>query len=121
MIATSESDNRARRAARNQSLFRDVNERVKEISDGLNAQLPLGEWICECADDTCTERIELTMREYEQVRVDPAHFAVAPEHVFPEVERIIEQSDRYWVVEKTGDAAAVAEQFDPRTHQRGDQ
>jgi hypothetical protein len=77
----------------------------------------LSDWICECADETCTERIELTPQQYEGVREDPTHFIVAPDqvHVVPDVERVIEQHARYWVVGKVGEAAHVAEKLDPRS------
>jgi hypothetical protein len=106
-----------RRAGKNQSLFRDVNERVSEVNKAHGLWVTLSDWICECADETCTERIELTPRQYEELREDPAHFAVAPamDHVVPDVELIVEQHHRYWVVEKVGKAAAVAEELDPRS------
>jgi hypothetical protein len=105
------------RAARNQSLFREINERVKQLNEGFSLVLPVGEWICECADDTCVERIELSAAEYEAVRVDGRHFLVAPgdEHVLLDVERVTERTDRYWVVEKFGIAGEMADRFDPRS------
>ena len=51
---------RAERAARNQALFRRINERVRDLNNAFSALSPVGEWICECADDTCVERIELS-------------------------------------------------------------
>ena len=109
-----------RRAGKNQSLFRDVNERVSEVNKAHGLWVTLSDWICECADETCTERIELTPQQYEEVRDNPTHFIVAPgpEHVIPDVERIVERHGRYWVVEKVGVAAAVAEHLDP--HPGGD-
>ena len=50
--------------ARTQSLFRDVNERVREINATFADFVPLGDWICECADNGCAERIALTTAEY---------------------------------------------------------
>jgi hypothetical protein len=110
------ADDRAGRAARNQSLFREINERVKQLNDGFSMVLPVGEWICECADDTCVERIELSAQAYEVVRADGTHFIVAPgdAHVFPEVERITERSELYWVVEKFGRAGEAADRLNPR-------
>ena len=101
-----------RRAAKNQSLFREVNERENEINNNTLWLV----FMCECADETCVEQIELTPEEYESVRENPTHFAVVPseEHVVPEVERIAEQHERFWVVEKVGEAGAVVIQLDPR-------
>jgi hypothetical protein len=50
------------------------------------------------------------MEEYEALRSDATHFAVAPNpsHVFLEVENVVGQTGRYWIVEKTGIAGAVA-------------
>ena len=49
-----DTNTRAARAGRNQSLYREVNERVKELNDAFDA-LPIGEWICECANEECFE------------------------------------------------------------------
>jgi hypothetical protein len=78
---------------------------------------PVGEWICECANDTCTELIEMTAAEYEAIRSDGARFFVAPgdEHVCPDVEKVTEHGERYRVVEKTGHAGSVARSHDPRS------
>ena len=110
------ADDRAGRAARNQSLFREINERVKQLNDGFSMVLPVGEWICECADDTCVEPIELSAQAYEVVRADGTHFIVAPgdAHVFPDVERVTERNELYWVVEKFGRAGEAAHRLNPR-------
>jgi hypothetical protein len=114
-------EERERRAGKNQALFREINERVEEINQAHDLWLTLSDWVCECADDTCTERIELTPQQYEEVRESPTHFAVAPsdEHVLPDVERVVERNLRYWVVEKLGDAGVVAEHLDPRSEADG--
>ncbi len=109
-------EERAARAARSQSLFRDVNERVREINATFNLRLPLGDWICECAIQECSERIEMTTDEYEMVRANPRRFTIAPgdEHLVPEVEIVVDRTERYWVVEKTGEAGDLAAKVDPR-------
>ena len=50
-------DERASRAARNQSFFRQINERVNELNEAFSLVLPLGEWVCECAEQSCIARI----------------------------------------------------------------
>jgi hypothetical protein len=104
------------RAAKNQSLFRDINERIEDLNEGFGLVLPVGEWICECANDACTVRIEMTADEYEAVRTEGARFFVAPgdEHVWPDVEEITARHERYWIVEKIGQAGRLAKQADPR-------
>lgn len=104
------------RGARTQTLYRDVNERVRAINNSFNDVLPLGDWICECANDDCAERIYVTPGEYEFVRADPTLFIVAPHdsHVFPEIEDIVERRERFWVVQKRDEAAELAARVDPR-------
>lgn len=57
-----DTNSRAARAGRNQVLYRELNERVREMNEAFDSLLPLGEWICECADEECFERIEMTHR-----------------------------------------------------------
>jgi hypothetical protein len=104
------------RAAQHQAIFREVNDRIGGLTGTLNAALPRAEWVCECAQTECYEPLEMSLDEYEAVRQHGARFAVAcdPEHVFPEVERVIQRTDRYWVVEKIENAARVALELDPR-------
>jgi hypothetical protein len=116
MAVSEDASAREKRAASNQTLFRDVNERVKELNDGFTLSTPLGEWICECANDTCTERVEMSATDYEAVRNGGARFFTAPsdEHVWPDVEIVTERNDRYWIVEKVGQAGDLAKAGDPR-------
>ena len=106
------------RVARNESRFREINERIEPSNAAHHwVDPPFPDWICECARPDCTVAVRLTIAEYETVRSEAAHFLVAPsdEHVVPEVERVIERTERYWVVEKAGVARDVSEDLDPRT------
>ena len=101
-----------RQGARSQSLFREVNERVAEIS-GRDA-LPGMRVICECADEGCVAPIDVATDDYESVRGDGNRFLVLRGHVYPEIERVVAEVDGYQVVEKVGDAGRTAEMLDPR-------
>jgi hypothetical protein len=113
-MSNAEAIGRAVRGARNQALYRLVNGRVRELNNAFDPLLPLGEWICECANEECFEEVLLTHVEYEAVRAFPTRFFVKPhdDHVVRDVERVAEQHERYWVVEKVGVAAAVVERDD---------
>jgi len=89
-------------------LFREINERLLEL--GASGDEELKRWNCECATVGCIDQIEMTLAEYEKLRRSPVRFAVIPaeEHVFPEVERLVERHRRYWVVEKIGEAGVEA-------------
>jgi hypothetical protein len=106
------------RAARHQSLFRDVNERIEELNEQFSRILPMADWVCECADEECFEPVELTMAEYEAIREHPARFPVLPGHELPDVETVVETHERYLVVEKQGAARDVAIEHDRRRRNR---
>jgi hypothetical protein len=108
-------DARTVRAAENQSIFRDVNERIEELYRQHTVFSEVGEWVCECADTSCTERISMTIEEYQRIRAHPNQFAVAAGHEIPEVEVVVEATDRFLVVRKVGSGAQKARQLDPRS------
>jgi hypothetical protein len=120
MSATQDLEARRVRAAKNQSLLREVNERIEHLTAGQSAsfeEMRLGKEIdlaCECMDETCTERVTMTLGEYEAVRAASNSFFVKPGHDVPDVEEIIRKEAHYVVVSKIGAGAAVAERLDPR-------
>ena len=104
---------REERVARNESLFREANERIKEAQEEVPTE---SEYLCECGDPECTEPISLTLREYEEVRREPTHFAILPGHEDPEIEQVVAWNERFIVVEKTDpQAARIATREDPRS------
>jgi hypothetical protein len=108
-------ERQAREIGRHQSLFREVNERIEELAEAfeLREEVPI---LCECGAADCNERIVLTRTEYDALRRIPTHFAVLPDHDIPAVERVVEQNERYGVVEKFGESAKAAIRLDPRRH-----
>jgi hypothetical protein len=108
-------DASAEQRARNEILFREVNERVEEVSDALDGG---GDWpmvfVCECGDTACVEKIELVRSQYEAVRANPKHFAVLPGHEDPRIARVVERHQGFFVAEKLGEAAEMAIERDPR-------
>ncbi|MDQ3822876.1 MAG: hypothetical protein M3321_06515 [Actinomycetota bacterium] len=104
------------RIARNEALFRDVNERVRELAGsfaGTPAREPIA-FVCECGSGDCAASVELTLEQYERVRGDAAQFVVVPGHASPHVEHVVERHERYEVVRKHPDEADIALDTDPR-------
>jgi hypothetical protein len=99
------------KAARNQALWREVNERIRAVA----ATSEHMEFRCECADLDCTQTLNLTVAEYERIRISGVRFPIAVGHNFPEVENVVEENEGYVVVEKIGIAAEEAERLDPRS------
>ena len=107
-------DARRQLAAKNESLFREANEHIEEIS----SDAAFVSFVCECADVDCNERLSLTLEEYEHVRSQPNRFIVLPGHNVPDLDLIQVASDRYFVVSKLGTGAQVARELDPRSSGR---
>ena len=109
-------EERERRIGLNEALFREVNERVRDVNDTFGVFTGQVHIVCECGDATCTERIALSVEEYESVRSTAEHFAIAPGHAMPgDVEHVIAEHDGWELVRKQpGPAANVARATDPR-------
>jgi len=86
------------RLGRNQVIFREVNERLRALADAV----PDGtaDYLCECSDAQCTDKIELMPFEYESVRARPKSFFMLAGHERVEVERVTDELDSHIVVEK---------------------
>jgi hypothetical protein len=107
---------REKRIARNEVLFREVNERIKQVHAGAR---DLGSRdtfavLCECGDQNCVEEIQITPQEYEQVRADPRQFVIVPGHGIPDVEEIVDEGEGFEVARKHMEEVEIAERTDPR-------
>jgi hypothetical protein len=103
------------RIARNEALFREVNERVRGLADdpaGREAE-PMA-FVCECGRLDCAESIDLSLAEYEHVRSHPAQFVVVSGHEAPQVEEVVERHEGYYIVRKHSEEAQIALETDPR-------
>ena len=93
---------REERIARNEALFREVNEQIKDVNDDVPAGSEAG-FVCECGDPECTSTVSLTLVEYEEVRSEPTHFVGA-------------RTERFAAVRKNEpQAARIAVREDPRS------
>ena len=108
-----ERDLRQIRLSRNQTLVRQVNERVEQVADGYSADGPIS-FVCECSNTDCMAQLELSREEYERIRGVSTWFAVAPEHEIPDIEVTVDSTDRYLVVQKIEAGGVFAAATDPR-------
>ena len=107
-------EDRERRMAQNETLFREVNERVHDVATAMRDDATY-EYLCECSNADCTFRVTLTRGEYEEVRASPTQFVIRPDHYLPEIETVVSRNERYAIVMKTGEAGEYAEKLDPRS------
>lgn len=84
-------------------VIRNANEQIER----LNASFDLDgsadaryDYLCECADLGCMQPVGLTRAEYRAVRMHPRRFLVAPGHLDAEVDRVVEQTGSFAIVEK---------------------
>jgi hypothetical protein len=105
---------REERIALNESRFREINDRVRHDLAQLRHAPEHLEFVCECAHLECRDQITLTVAEYERVRADPMRFAVVPGHEIPDIEDVVERTERFNVVLKRPEVAHVVTATDPR-------
>ena len=100
-------DERFTRQARNEALFREVNERIAYLGERAEAWSPDGtvDFLCECGEDGgCGQRVRVPLEVYERVRSQDDRFVVKPGHETLEIERAVQWTDEYVVVDKVPEA-----------------
>jgi hypothetical protein len=100
-------DERSARLAKNETIFRAGNESIDKAAGGRMEKAP---YLCECGEKSCLARVELTPAEDEAVRAHPARFFVLSGHEdLTAGEVVVEQHDRFTVVEKQGEEREIVE------------
>ena len=69
--------------------------RLKAVRNGESGQALVR---CECADLRCNATLDLTRAERASLRARPGRFSVAPGHALVDIDRVIEENERYTVV-----------------------
>jgi len=109
-------EDRFARQARNEALFREVNERIAQLGEHAQAWSPDGkvDFLCECGDEGgCGQRVDVPTEVYERVRSQDDRFIVRPGHETLEIEQAVEWTEDYVVVDKLPAAEPYVED-DPR-------
>jgi hypothetical protein len=86
------------RMARTEAAFREVNEAIAETAARFEAEE--ADFVCECADPQCADRVTAELEDYEDVRSEGTQFLLALGHHQPKVERVVEHTADFDVVEK---------------------
>ena len=106
---------RERRQGLNEAVFRQVNERINDVHEAFELDPQKLHLMCECGDPACAERLEVPLEEYEDVRSDATTFLLNPEHIEPDVEKIVRERAGYSIVRKVDEAVArVVRRLNPR-------
>ena len=91
---------RQERLVENEKLFRKANERLRERAEGIVEPGQSVPFLCECIDEKCMDRLDLTLDDYVRVRSDGEHFVIVPGHPRLDGEKIVEEGNRFLIVSK---------------------
>lgn len=81
-----------------EEIFRNANDQIADMARKRSWRFPVP-FLCECSDRRCLGRVELPLKEYEQVRSNPQRYIALPGH---EVEGavVLEETERVSYAEK---------------------
>jgi hypothetical protein len=88
------------RMRENEEVFRMANERLRGRIAGSVTADRLVPFLCECEDELCLERMEMTLDDYGRVRADRNTFAVVPGHAAAHGEVVVHEHRSFHVVRK---------------------
>lgn len=97
--ATPALDSRDNDLAENQRAFRIGNERLRGAVGARAGGEPIP-FLCECTDETCMGRVDLTLDEYRSIRRHENRFVILRDHPTLPGERIVQENGFHQVVEK---------------------
>jgi hypothetical protein len=104
---------RLERQARNEDMMRSVNDRIAALDKSATdwaAPDQQFEFQCECGKtDGCDGRVLMTLGEYDRVRSQRDRFALVPGHEANEIESVVEQDERFVIVDKHDEVEHLVE------------
>lgn len=109
--------NFADRTARNEEIFRGINQRIEEGAERHAVATPL-RFHCECGQSACLESVDVRPGDYERVANERYHFLLIPGHEQPQIERVVERHPDFVVVEKIGEAREQIDRDHPQQRHR---
>jgi hypothetical protein len=80
----------------NQIVFREVNERIAEIT--LGQREAASGFVCECGQPDCASVVQLSLADYQGLRERGDFFIAATGHCVEGVDRLVESQDGFDVL-----------------------
>jgi len=90
---------RDERREENQRMFRHGNESLHHAAVDARETSPVP-FLCECADEDCLGRVEVTTSQWEIVASEPNHYLMIAGHPRSEGEDVVGSIDEYEVARK---------------------
>jgi len=106
-MGDAEQEQQVIRIAENEAAFRRANETLRDIFERM-AEADDYPFLCECGDRLCTMVVRMSLDEYGAIREHAARFLIVPGHRQLETEQVVEETDQFQVVEKSGPAGEIA-------------
>jgi hypothetical protein len=83
-----------------QKLFRHGNESLHDAAVSAGVETTSVPFLCECADEDCLGRVELTPSEWEDVTAEPNHYVMIAGHQRSEGEEVVGSIREYEIARK---------------------
>jgi hypothetical protein len=105
---------RKERIARNESAFRELNERLEASVHRGRTEPEYAGFVCECGDGDCDMTVRVPLGAYEAVRQNTRDFIVVAGHEVEDAEDVVDEGDGYVVVRKHEDVADIVDAWPDR-------
>jgi redox-regulated HSP33 family molecular chaperone len=117
-----------RRQIENEMIFRRRNEKVGDDLEALDAMhiedghfdliqdenLVL-HFRCECSDENCNVRIQMLLKEYQEIHINRDTFIVIPDHQVDPIEKVLRKTLTFNVVKKNNSISEPADDLNITT------
>lgn len=80
--------------------FREANERFHDAVEDTPSPMQSVPFLCECADDDCMGRVEVTLSEWEDVASTPNRYLMEAGHQHSEGEEVVATLREYEIARK---------------------
>lgn len=84
----------------NEERFAAANAQISQKAESLQMNDVLVPFLCECSDRGCTQIMRLSLVDYRAARAQTGAFILLADHDDASVERVVDQTDGYLLVEK---------------------
>jgi hypothetical protein len=88
------------RLVESQHVFRSANERMQALAVAIVPAEQLIPFLCECADDACLGRVDMSLSDYDDIHRDRDQYAVLHDHQAVDGETVVEQRTLFDIVTK---------------------
>jgi hypothetical protein len=88
------------RQVENQDMSRSANQRLQDVAGRTAEDGIVIPFLCECADDDCLGRVEISIDEYFIAHLAPEHYVIVAGHPRIDGELVVDDRGHYEVVAK---------------------